>query len=269
MTSVQRWWGYITTKIGLELEASADPKVQLEQAIAAAREQHQRLTDQAAEVIANERGLEARLDRDIDELRRTNASLVQALRLAAAAREADDVSVAERHELAAEQLASRTISLEEEIEELTSAVQVATQASTRAREAVRQNGMTLQRSLIERERLLGRLDQARMQEQMNAAMRQLAVAQTADAPSVEDVRSKIGRRLASAQAVAEMRDDTIDGALLAIEEAHTRALARERVQAVRAELDRTAEPAASSHASASGRTGAASDAHDPGSKANA
>ena len=52
--AIKRWWKYIGAKLGLALEEKADPKVQLEQAITEAREQHRKLTEQAANVIANQ-----------------------------------------------------------------------------------------------------------------------------------------------------------------------------------------------------------------------
>ena len=54
----------------LRLEESADPKVQLEQAIAEARDQHRKLTEQAANVIANQKQTQRRLDRAITEYER-------------------------------------------------------------------------------------------------------------------------------------------------------------------------------------------------------
>ena len=66
MSTIGRWWRYLGTKIGMTLEASADPKVQLEQAIADAREQHRTLAEQAANVIANQTQLQMRLDRALE-----------------------------------------------------------------------------------------------------------------------------------------------------------------------------------------------------------
>ena len=53
--SLKRWWRYLGTKLGMTFEEHADPKVQLEQAIVEAQEQHRRLKEQAASVIANQK----------------------------------------------------------------------------------------------------------------------------------------------------------------------------------------------------------------------
>ena len=51
----RKWWKYLTAKLTGTFEANADPKVQLEQAIAEAQQQHKRLKDQAANVIASQK----------------------------------------------------------------------------------------------------------------------------------------------------------------------------------------------------------------------
>ena len=45
---VRKWWKYLTAKLTGDFNERADPKVQLEQAITEAQEQHRRLKDQAA-----------------------------------------------------------------------------------------------------------------------------------------------------------------------------------------------------------------------------
>ena len=52
--SIKRWWKYFTAKLNSSFNEKADPKVQLEQAITEAQEQHRRLKEQAANVIAKE-----------------------------------------------------------------------------------------------------------------------------------------------------------------------------------------------------------------------
>src|SRR5439155_13063510 len=57
---------YITAALTGKFNEVADPKVQLEQAIMEAQEQHRRLTEQAANVIANQKQTEMRLNRAMD-----------------------------------------------------------------------------------------------------------------------------------------------------------------------------------------------------------
>ena len=52
--SIKKWWKYMGAKVTSAFNEKADPKVQLEQAITEAQEQHRRLKEQAANVIANQ-----------------------------------------------------------------------------------------------------------------------------------------------------------------------------------------------------------------------
>ena len=61
--SLKKWWKYMGAKLSSTFNEKADPKVQLEQAITEAQEQHRRLKEQAANVIANQKQTEMRLDR--------------------------------------------------------------------------------------------------------------------------------------------------------------------------------------------------------------
>ena len=81
-------WKYLTARLAGRLEESADPKIQLEQAISEARDQHRRLKDQAANVIANHKQIEIRLNRALSELERVNRNARQALMMAEEATQA-------------------------------------------------------------------------------------------------------------------------------------------------------------------------------------
>ena len=71
-----------------QLRGAADPKVQLEQAITEAQDQHRRLREQAANVIANQKQSELRLNSKMGELEKLNANARQALIMAADAEKA-------------------------------------------------------------------------------------------------------------------------------------------------------------------------------------
>ena len=77
-----RMWRYLRTALGMKFDEAADPRVQLEQAIQDAQEQHRRLKEQAATVIANQKQTEAKLDRALDELEKLSGNAQQALLMA-------------------------------------------------------------------------------------------------------------------------------------------------------------------------------------------
>jgi phage shock protein A len=241
--TLRRLWRYLGTSLGMELERAADPKVQLEQAISEAREQHRVLTEHAANVIANQTQLQYRLDRAIEDLGKTTTSARQALVLGDEARRAGNETKSTSLNQAAEGFAARIIQLEREVDDLRRSVLDASSASDRARRAVGQNSIALQKKLAERERLLSRLDQAAMQEQMNSAMAQLTTSLDDEVPTLDEVRRKIDQRLANAQAMTELREDTVDSNMLEVEHAQHEAETRARLRDLRSQLGLDSKPA--------------------------
>ena len=73
---IKRWWKYMTAKLSGSFNERADPKVQLEQAIMEAQEQHRRLREQAANVIANQKQTEMRLNRAMEELEKQSPGAI-------------------------------------------------------------------------------------------------------------------------------------------------------------------------------------------------
>ena len=61
-------WKYVMALFNAKIDEHADPKVQIQQAIEEAQRQHQALTQQAAQVIGNQRQLEMRLNRQLADI---------------------------------------------------------------------------------------------------------------------------------------------------------------------------------------------------------
>jgi phage shock protein A len=244
--TIKRYWKYLGMKLSVRHEETADPKVQLEQAIQEAREQHARLTEQAANVIANQKQAQARLDRAVTEHAKAEGQARQALLLADQESRNDHPDEAARFAKGAELVAGRLLVLEREIGESERALMQATTAAEAAKEAVAQNGDTLRKRLAEREQLLTDLDQAKMQEQLNAAMSQLTASVGEDLPTFDEVRRKIDQRHARASSmsgIAEL-DAGIDPILIKVEQAQLAAEAQDRLGRMRAELGLGAPPRA-------------------------
>lgn len=242
--ALQRWWRYLAAKLGMKLDESADPKAQLEQAIREARQQHQRLLDQATNVIANQKQTQLRLDRTIEDYEKSNASARQALLLGDQETRAGNRDKASTFNAAAEAFATKIIGLEAQVAQLKQQLLDATQASERAKAAVAQNSAALQKKFAEREQLLSQLDQAKMQEAMNKAMRQLSETVGEDVPTFEEVRTKIERRVARAQAASEISGTAVDTKMLEVEQAQMSAEAQARLSELRSELGLASPPAA-------------------------
>src|SRR6476659_684381 len=108
----KKWWNYLTAKLTGSFNERADPKVQLEQAIAEAQNQHRRLKEQAANVIANQKQSELRLNAKMTELEKLNANTRQALMMASDAEKAGDQTKATQYNGAAETIANQLIQVE-------------------------------------------------------------------------------------------------------------------------------------------------------------
>jgi phage shock protein A len=242
--TLQRWWRYLAAKLGVKLDESADPKVQLEQAIREARQQHKRLTEQATNVIANQKQLQLRLDRTIEDYEKSNASARQALLLGDQEARDGHRDKASSFNAAAEAFATKIIGLESQVAQLKQQLLDATQASERAKAAVAQNSAALQKKFAEREQLLSQLDQAKMQEAINTAMSQLSETVGEDVPSFEEVRTKIERRVAHAQAASELTGTAVETKMLEVEQAQMSAEAQARLSELRSELGLSSPPAA-------------------------
>ncbi len=234
--ALKRWWNYLGAKLGGELESRADPKVQLEQAINEAQDQHRRLKEQAANVIANQKQTEMRLNRAMEELEKINRNARQAVLMAdEAAKKGDEAKVLELTS-AAEAFANRLVGIEQEVEDLKALHLQSTQASDQAKSAVATNSSLLQKKLSEKRELLNQLDQAEMQEQMNTAMASLTESVGADVPSLDQVREKIESRYAKAKGSAELEANSVEGRMLEVEQAAMNTEAQARLSEIRSQL---------------------------------
>ncbi|MEZ5248085.1 MAG: PspA/IM30 family protein [Ilumatobacteraceae bacterium] len=227
---------YLGAKFNRSFEKNADPAVQLEQAITEAQQQHRRLKEQAANVIASQKQAEIRLNGKMTELEKLNANARQALMMAADADKAGDAAKSQQYTTAAESIANQLIQVERDVESLKSMVIESTQAADQAKAAVSQNSRLLQEKLAEKNKLLSQLEQARMQEEMNSAMAQLNETVGDDVPTLKEVQEKIEARYAKAKATAELSETSVQSRILEVEQATANIEAQSRLSQLRAEL---------------------------------
>ena len=233
---LRRQWKYQTAKINNRLEERADPKIQLEQAIQEVQDQHRLLVEQAANVIARQKRTELQLNRAMDDLGRTNQSTRQALTLAQQAAAAGDTDKAAQYNQAAEGFANQLVAIEQRVEDLKQSSLQTAQASDQAKAAVQQNSNRLQQQLAERNKLLNQLEQAKMQEQLNAATTQLNQTVGSDVPSLDQVREKIEARYAKAIGTSELGNATVESRMLEVQQAVVGAQAQSRLDQIRAQM---------------------------------
>jgi phage shock protein A len=232
----RKWWKYLGAKFNRNFDKNADPSIQLEQAITEAQDQHRRLKEQAANVIAGQKQSELRLNAKMEELGKLNANARQALIMASDAEKAGDAAKAAQYTGAAETIANQLIQVEKDVEGLKRMVLDSTQAADQAKAAVSQNSRMLQQKLAEKSKLLSQLEQAKMQEEMNKAMTQLNETVGGDVPSLSEVQQKIEERYAKAKATSELQETSVESRVLEIEQATANVEAQSRLSELRAEL---------------------------------
>ncbi|MBO0853204.1 MAG: PspA/IM30 family protein [Nocardia sp.] len=237
-------WKYLMALFDSKIEEHADPKVQIQQAIEEAQRQHQALSQQAASVIGNQRQLEMKLSRQLDEVEKLNANARQAVQLADQANTAGDADKALQYTNAAEAFAAQLVTAEQSVEDLKVLHDQSLQAAAQAKKAVEQNAMLLQQKVAERTKLLSQLEQAKMQEQVSASLQQMdsTLAVPGSTPSLDAVRDKIERRYANALGSAELAQNSVQGRMMEVQQASVQMAGHSRLEQIRASMRGDALP---------------------------
>jgi phage shock protein A len=230
-------WKYLMAAFGAKIDEKADPKVQIQQAIQEAQRQHQALTQQAAAVIGNQRQLEMKLARQMEEVEKLQASARQALVLGDQARSGGDTAKAAEYEQTAQTFATQLVSAEKSMEDLKVLHDQALQAAQQAKKAVETNAQMVQKKIAERTHLLSQLEQAKMQEQVSKSLEQMSeLAVPGNVPSLDEVRDKIERRYAQALGRAELAGNSVEGRMLEVEKSTLDAAGQQRLDQIRASM---------------------------------
>lgn len=182
---------YAQAKADAEFDAHADPKVQVEQAIGALREHHRDLEAAASHVIAQEKIAKSRLaELSAEEARCTRSAL--------AAKQQGNLA-------AARTFANKIAGLRDQIQGLTAQIPQLEEAASQARVAVQESADQLQQKMNERSSILAQIDQASMQKEMAASLKQVAdLTHSGDVPSFEEIKQKVAGQFAEAQASTEL-----------------------------------------------------------------
>lgn len=227
-------WRYLSAWGNDTIEQRADPRIQIEQAIEDAQRQHEALSKQAAAVIGNQRQLEMRLNRQLEDIEKLQGNVRQALTLADQAAAAGDTQKATEYTNAAEAFANQLVTAEQNVEDLKVLHDQSLNAAQSAKQAVERNAMQLKGKLTERTKLLSQLEQAKMQEQVSASLNQMSeLTAPGNTPSLDQVREKIERRYANALGSAELAKDSVSGRMMEIEQAGVQMAGHARLEQIR------------------------------------
>ena len=241
--ALKRFWKYLGAAFGAKVEEKADPKIQIEQAIEEAKKRHELLSQQAAAVIGNQKQLELKLERTIEDVEKLQGSARQALLMSDEARRKNDEKGAQEYDGAAQSFAMKLVTEESNMKDLKGMHDQAIEAAERARQAVETNALNLQKQLAERSKLLSQLENAKMQERLNDALKQMdELSPKGDVPTLAQVRDKIESRYAKALGESEMRSDSVGAKMMQVEKAQLDAEAKSRLDALRVGLGLSPAP---------------------------
>ncbi|MCO6394567.1 PspA/IM30 family protein [Corynebacterium sp. MC-17D] len=228
-------WKYLMQSFDTKIDENADPKVQIQQAVAAAKKQHQEITEHAAAIIGNRNQLSMKLDRLLKSQQDLEAKTKTALQT--------------NDDAAAEVIATQLVSVEQELEQTKQAYASAEQAAQEAQAKQKESEARLQEQLAQVSQLESQLDQAKMQEQTTAAMDSMnQFGGNDNVPTLDGVRDKIERRYSQALGEQELAKSSMTDRMTEIESAGSDVAASARLDQIRAELSGGKSASSSSEA---------------------
>ncbi|MCI0543516.1 MAG: PspA/IM30 family protein [Actinobacteria bacterium] len=233
---LRKWWAYIKSWFKTTSEQVMDPEVEIRAAIDEAKNRDQDLRNQAAKVIAHKTQLEGQIEDAADSVGEAKEMAKQALMRADTAQKSGDQAGVTKWTQAAQSLAMKLQASENNLVSLRGQFESALTQAEKAKEAVQANAMKLQELSAKRMEMLGTLEQAKMQEAVNAAVTSMTSTFDEGVPSLDAVEAKIEQRKAEAMARAELHEATPEGAEAELRQAVSMAEADAKLAELRAEL---------------------------------
>jgi len=230
-------WKYLMQSFDSKIDENADPKIQIEQAAAAAKEQHNAITRQAAEIIGSKKQLELKINRQREKQADLQQKTQTALQMADKAAAEGDTAKSQQFTTTAETLAAQLVAVEQELQDLSTQYGAAEQAAAQAEQQQKQSEARLQEQLNEVNRLRSQADQAKMQEHTAQTMDTIGQFKTDDSvPTLDGVRDKIERRYATALGQQELSQSGVNGVMAEIETGQTDVAASSKLAEIRAAM---------------------------------
>lgn len=230
-------WNYLMQSFDSKIDQNADPRVQIQQAVAQAKKNHQEISQHAAQIIGNRNQLEMKLERLIQSQADLQTKTRTALQAADKAAAAGDAEKAQQYNATAEVLASQLVSVENELAQTKEAHAAAEHAAREAQAQQQQSEARLQEQLQQVSQLESQLNQAKMQEQTTRTMDTINQFGGDDSvPTLDSVRDKIERRYADALGAQEIAKNSMTDRMAEIESAGTDIAASSRLDEIRASM---------------------------------
>src|SRR5699024_4582319 len=256
-------WKHLMASFDQKIDDNADPKVQIKQAVEGAKKRHQEITESASEIIGNQRQLELRLNRLLKSQDDLQTQTRRALELADKAESEGDSTKAQEYNHAAEAVAAQLVATDQEIEQVKTQHESATQAAQQAQKQQQESEARLREQLAQVDQLMAQADQATMQE-MNAEALSSMDDLTPDGstPTLDSVRAKIEKRYSNALGAQELYHASGGSRIQEALESTEDMRAKSRLDEIRASMSGNKQLASGEQASAQ-ETDDATDAIDP------
>src|SRR5699024_6712644 len=225
-------WKYLMASFDNKIDENADPKVQIQQAVTAAKQQHNQIMQQASQVIGQKKQLEMKLDRLVKDRDALQDKARQAIQLADKAAQDGDATKAQEFNNTAEVFASQLVSVEQQLEETTALHNQAEAAAEDATKKSKESEMRLKEQLSQIDALRAQADQAQMQETVTQSMDSLNQFGGNDdsVPTLDAVREKIERRYADALGAQELTQNSVNDRIAEIQQTGTDMRASARLE---------------------------------------
>jgi len=236
----KKWIAYIKSWFKKSSEDMMDPEIEIQMAIDQAKKKNQELRNQAANIVAHRTQLEAKIEKAADQVGETREMAKQAIIKAEEAKAAGDTAGVAKWTGIAQGQASKLQAAESNLTSLKGQYQTAITQADDAKRAVQANAVKLQELSAKQMALLGSLEQAKMQESVNAAVQSMSSTLDDELPSLESVEEKIEKRKAQAMAKAEIFEATPEGGEAELRQAMNEAQADAKLEELKAELGLTA-----------------------------
>jgi len=232
----KKWWLYIQSWFKSTSDDMMDPEIEIQVAIDQAKKKNQDLRNQAANIVAHRTQLETKIEKAADEVGETREMAKQAILKAEDAQTAGDAAGVAKWTNIAQAQAMKLQAAENNLTSLKGQYGTAITQADEAKRAVQANAVKLQELSAKQMELLGALEQAKMQETVNAAVESMSTTLDDGLPTLESVEDKIEKRKAQAMAKAEIFEATPEGGEVELRQAMNEAQADAKLAELKAEL---------------------------------
>jgi phage shock protein A len=235
----KKWWLYIKSWFKSTSDGMMDPEIEINMAIDQAKKKNQDLRNQAANIVAHRTQLESKIEKAADQVGETREMAKQAILKAEESKAAGDTAGVAKWTNIAQVQATKLQAAENNLTSLKGQYGTAITQADEAKRAVQANAVKLQELSAKQMELLGALEQAKMQETVNAAVQSMSATLDDSLPTLESVEDKIEKRKAQAMAKAEIFEATPDGGEAELRQAMNEAQADAKLEELKAELGLT------------------------------